>query len=75
MSTPRDNQLNVLVIDDNADVRELLVEVISRYDHQVVPASSAEEALALLPYWTFEVAFLGGASRTMTFLLPPGMSR
>jgi CheY-like chemotaxis protein len=58
MHTPRDDQLNILVIDDDASMRELLVEIITRYDHQVVPAASSEEALTLLPYWTFQVAFL-----------------
>jgi CheY-like chemotaxis protein len=51
-------QLNVLVIDDDPSMRELLSEVIHRCEHQVVTAESAEEALQLLPYWTFQVAFL-----------------
>ena len=51
-------QLNVLVIDDDEDVRRLLADVIASGEHQVVCASSAEEGLELLPYWTFQVAFL-----------------
>lgn len=51
-------QLNVLVIDDDADLRKLLVDVVLGRGHQVVPAASAEEGLALLPLWTFQVAFL-----------------
>lgn len=51
-------QLNVLVIDDDADMRRLLVELITRREHQAVPAESAEEGLALLPHWTFQLAFL-----------------
>lgn len=58
MSDRRDDQLNILVIDDDEAVRTLLVDIVSRYDHQVVPASSAEEALSILPYWTFQIAFL-----------------
>lgn len=51
-------QLNVLVIDDDADTRELLGDIIRGANHQVVPAASAEEGLELLPYWTFQVAFI-----------------
>ncbi len=52
------DQINVLVIDDEEGVRRLLAEVIGRQEHQVVAVSSAEEALALLPFWTFQVAFI-----------------
>lgn len=58
MSSNWNDQLNILVIDDDEGVRDLLVDIISRDDHQVVPAATAEEALTLLPYWTFQVAFL-----------------
>jgi CheY-like chemotaxis protein len=51
-------QLNVLVIDDDEQTRNLLVDVVARRGHQPVPASSAEEGLGLLPFWTFQVAFL-----------------
>ncbi len=51
-------QLNVLVVDDDPDMRRLLVEIITRREHQVVPAGSAEEGLSLLPHWTFQLAFL-----------------
>src|SRR5688572_19886173 len=51
-------QLNVLVVDDDPNMRDLLAEVIHRSEHQVVTAESAEEAMQLLPYWTFQVAFL-----------------
>ncbi len=51
-------QLNVLVIDDDADIRQLLADIINRAEHQVVLAASAEEALELLPFWTFQVAFI-----------------
>lgn len=50
--------LNILVIDDDDAVRNLLVDIISREEHQVVPAASAEQGLELLPFWTFQVAFL-----------------
>jgi CheY-like chemotaxis protein len=51
-------QLNVLVIDDDPDMRRLLVDIITRREHQAVPAGSAEEGLSLLPHWTFQLAFL-----------------
>ena len=50
--------LNVLVIDDDEAVRGLLVDIISREEHQAVAAESAEQGLELLPYWTFQVAFI-----------------
>jgi CheY-like chemotaxis protein len=57
MSEERD-QVNILVIDDDAALRGLLVDIITRRGHQAVPATSAEEGLELLPYWTFQVAFI-----------------
>jgi CheY-like chemotaxis protein len=51
-------QLNVLVIDDDAASVKLLRDIIARGDHQVVSAASAEEGLELLPFWTFQVAFI-----------------
>lgn len=54
----RVEQLNVLVIDDDPDMRGLLVDIITRREHQAVPAGSAEEGLSLLPHWTFQLAFL-----------------
>lgn len=38
----------VLVVDDEADVRELLAKVLARAGHEAVLAASGEEALALL---------------------------
>lgn len=52
------DQLNILVIDDDPAMRELIVDIVTRRGHQAVPASSAEEGLELLPYWTFQVAFI-----------------
>lgn len=52
------NILNVLVVDDDEAMRTLLVDIISREEHQAVAAISAEHGLELLPYWTFHVAFL-----------------
>lgn len=51
-------QLNVLVIDDDDDLRRMLVDVVTSRGHQALPAGSAEEGMALLPLWTFQVAFL-----------------
>lgn len=50
--------VNVLVVDDDDDTRSLLLDVVARHGHQVVPAGSAEDALALLPFWSFQVAVL-----------------
>lgn len=50
--------LNVLVIDDDEGTRRLLTDIMTREEHQVVTASSAEEGLELLPFWTFQVAFI-----------------
>ncbi len=51
-------QLNVLVVDDTPEMRELLVAIVHRQGHQALSVGSAEEALELLPLWTFQVAFL-----------------
>ena len=51
-------QLNVLVIDDDPASVKLLRDIIARGEHQVVSATSAEEGLELLPFWTFQVAFI-----------------
>ena len=51
-------QLHVLVIDDDEDVRQLLVEILLPDEHQIFAVGSAEEGLQLLPYHTFHVAFL-----------------
>jgi CheY-like chemotaxis protein len=51
-------QLNVLVIDDDPAMIQLLSDIVHRAEHQVIPATSAEEGLELLPFWTFQVAFI-----------------
>lgn len=51
-------QLNVLVIDDDPASVKLLSDIVARGEHQVVSAASAEEGLELLPFWTFQVAFI-----------------
>lgn len=50
--------LNVLVIDDDAALRELIGRFVLSEGHQVVTAGSAEEALAELPFHTFDAALL-----------------
>lgn len=52
------DQLNVLIIDDDPDVRRLLTDLVLRREHQAIAVASAEEGLELLPTWTFQVAFL-----------------
>lgn len=51
-------QVNILVIDDDADLRALLTDILVRQEHQVVAVASAEEALKLLPFWTFQIALI-----------------
>lgn len=51
-------QLNVLVIDDDPAMIQLLSDIVHRVEHQVITATSAEEGLELLPFWTFQVAFI-----------------
>ncbi len=58
MSDAADNQINVLIIDDEPDVRDLLVDVVHRREHQAIAVGSAEEGLELLPSWTFQIAFI-----------------
>ncbi len=53
-----DEQLHVLIIDDDSAMRELLTHILSPGGHQLIIASSAEEGLEQLPYFTFQVAFL-----------------
>lgn len=53
-----DAELHILVIDDDEHIRRLLTDILTREGHQTVSAASAEEGLELLPYWTFQVAFL-----------------
>jgi CheY-like chemotaxis protein len=49
--------LNVLVIDDDEDARKLLTDILLPR-HQVFAVASAEAGLELLPYQTFQVAFV-----------------
>jgi DNA-binding response OmpR family regulator len=58
MSDEQSAELNVLVVEDDPEVQQMLVKIIMREGHQAVPAGSSEEILSLLPYWTFQVAFL-----------------
>ena len=50
--------LNILVIDDDAELRQLFARLLNGEQHQVVLAESAEEGLQLLPHWTFHIAFV-----------------
>jgi CheY-like chemotaxis protein len=61
LSPPVDSQsdiLHVLVVDDDEAVRHLISTILTREGHVPMVASSAEEALELLPRWTFQVAFV-----------------
>jgi signal transduction histidine kinase/ActR/RegA family two-component response regulator len=46
----------ILVVEDEAAVREALVEALSRHGHVALPAAGGEEALALLQREPFEAA-------------------
>ncbi|MCA9517770.1 MAG: response regulator [Myxococcales bacterium] len=50
--------LNILVLDDDPDMRQLMSSVLIAAGHQVVAVETAERGLEQLPYYTFEVAFL-----------------
>ena len=41
------NESNVLVVDDDADVRSLMVRLIAHEGFQVLPAATAEQAMAM----------------------------
>jgi len=51
-------QLNVLVVDDDPDMRSLLCQIVSRRGHLPYAVDSAEAGLELLPSLVFQVAFL-----------------
>jgi FixJ family two-component response regulator len=50
--------LNVLIIDDDEQLRNLLVHIVTRMGHVAVAAASAEAGLELLPFWTFQIALI-----------------
>jgi two-component system cell cycle sensor histidine kinase/response regulator CckA len=58
----------VLLVEDEAPVRNLVVRVLTRGGYRVIPAASAEEALDL--YYAPE----GGADLLLTDVIMPGMS-
>ena len=58
MSASAPEQLNILVIDDDEDIRNLMIKILLAHEHQVFAVGSAEQGLELLPYHRFHVAFL-----------------
>jgi len=58
MSKPAPEELHVLVIDDDPIIRRMIAKTLLKNHYQVATASSAEEGLEQLPYFTFHVAFL-----------------
>lgn len=58
MSSVTAEELNVLIVEDDPVLLELMVALVTQEKHQAVPAESAEEILKLLPFWTFQVAFI-----------------
>ncbi len=47
--------LRVLIVDDEADARELLCVILEQQEAEVISASSTREALSLLQHWRPEV--------------------
>ncbi len=58
MVSVQDEVLNILVIDDDEDMRHFLTDILFSHGHQVMSVGSAEEGLELLPVTTFQIAFL-----------------
>jgi len=50
--------VRVLVVDDDAALREMLSRTLTHEGYVVLAVESAEAALSALPEWTFEAAFL-----------------
>lgn len=46
--TPKSGKPNILVVDDDPDVREILAETLTEFGYRVLQAGSGEEALPLL---------------------------
>jgi CheY-like chemotaxis protein len=55
-ATRHDGPIHVLVIDDDPDMRQMIAQVMLEHGHLAVTAASAEEALAMLPHYTFQIA-------------------
>lgn len=53
-----DVQICALIVDDDDDMRALIANVLLDHGHLTVTARSAEDALTLLPHYTFQVAYL-----------------
>jgi CheY-like chemotaxis protein len=51
-------QLNVLIVDDEELSRDIISGIVAKHHHQPILAESAEEILKLLPFWTFQIAFI-----------------
>ena len=58
MDAAESDVLNILVIDDDEDMRHFLTDILFSAGHQVMAVGSAEEGLELLPVTTFQIAFL-----------------
>lgn len=58
VDAPEDGQICALVVDDDPDMRELIAKVLLEHGHLAVTAKSAEEGLAALPLYTFQVAYV-----------------
>ena len=63
---PHDKALRILLVDDDDEVREILSDMLSIGDHEVVPVGDPFEALKLLDESAFDLV--------VTDLGMPGMS-
>ena len=48
MTTTTETSARVLIVDDEATIRQFMIEVLSRFDFTPIPASDAAEALQIL---------------------------
>ncbi len=58
MTDSQSDLVRVLVVDDEAAVRDMLSSALIREGHVVLALESAEAALSALPEWTFDAALL-----------------
>ncbi|MBT5056140.1 MAG: response regulator [Gemmatimonadetes bacterium] len=58
MTIPSPSKSRVLIVDDEATIRQFMIEVLSRFDFSPVPASDAAEALQILDRETIDLVLL-----------------
>ncbi len=58
MTIPPTGSARVLIVDDEATIRQFMIEVLSRFDFTPVPASDAAEALQILDRDSIDLVLL-----------------